>query len=93
MQVEKRNLHAYLKVYERLVAISHSTMSSLHFLTISHSFLLFLPLSSLLHSDFSRMHGRPVTKHADIQPVAHEYQRYKELKNLIRDKKLGAGAK
>lgn len=23
------------------------------------------------------MHGRPVTKHADIQPVAHEYQRYK----------------
>jgi hypothetical protein len=27
--------------------------------------------------DFSRMHGRPVTKHADIQPVAHEYQRYK----------------
>jgi len=58
--VEKRNLHAYLKVYER---------------------------------DFSRMHGRPVTKHADIQPVAHEYQRYKELKNLIRDKKLGAGAK
>jgi len=39
------------------------------------------------------MHGRPVTKHADIQPVAHEYQRYKELKNLIRDKKLGAGAK
>eukprot|EP00598_Pedospumella_elongata_P005631 CAMPEP_0184974846 /NCGR_PEP_ID=MMETSP1098-20130426/6214_1 /TAXON_ID=89044 /ORGANISM="Spumella elongata, Strain CCAP 955/1" /LENGTH=819 /DNA_ID=CAMNT_0027497495 /DNA_START=135 /DNA_END=2594 /DNA_ORIENTATION=+ len=60
LQVEKRNLHAYLKVYER---------------------------------DFSRMHGRPVTKHADIQPVAHEYQRYKELKNLIRDKKLGAGAK
>lgn len=60
LQVEKRNLHAYLKVYER---------------------------------DFSRMHGRPVTKHADIQPVAHEYQRYKELKNLIRDKKLSAGAK
>ena len=44
LQMEKRNLHAYLKVYER---------------------------------DFSRLHGRPVTKHADIQPVAHEYQRYK----------------
>ena len=44
LQLEKRNLHSYLKVYER---------------------------------DFSRMHGRPVTKHADIQPVAHEYQRYK----------------
>eukprot|EP00600_Ochromonadales_sp_CCMP1393_P007004 CAMPEP_0174958510 /NCGR_PEP_ID=MMETSP0004_2-20121128/2664_1 /TAXON_ID=420556 /ORGANISM="Ochromonas sp., Strain CCMP1393" /LENGTH=952 /DNA_ID=CAMNT_0016206731 /DNA_START=63 /DNA_END=2920 /DNA_ORIENTATION=+ len=54
IMVEKRNLHAYLKVYER---------------------------------DFSRMHGRPVTKHADIQPVAHEYQRYKELKNLIKEKK------
>ena len=33
------------------------------------------------------MHGRPVTKHADIQPVAHEYQRYKvsvkKIKKII----------
>lgn len=60
LQMEKRNLHAYLKVYER---------------------------------DFSRLHGRPVTKHADIQPVAHEYQRYKELKSLIREKKMKLGVK
>lgn len=27
--------------------------------------------------DFNRLHGRPVMKQEDIQPVAHEYQRYK----------------
>lgn len=54
LQEEKRNLHAYLKVYER---------------------------------DFNKLHGRPVMKHEDIQPVAHEYQRYKELKALIKDVK------
>eukprot|EP01034_Spumella_vulgaris_P025121 gene25121-31538_t len=52
--LEKTNLHAFLKVYER---------------------------------DFNRQHGRPVMKQEDIQPVAHEYQRYKELKVLIRDMK------
>ncbi len=52
--VEKTNLHAYLKVYER---------------------------------DFNKLHGRPVMRQEDIQPVAHEYQRYKELKGLIRDVK------
>jgi len=49
---EKKNLHAYLKVYER---------------------------------DFNRTHGRPVMKNEDILPVANEYQRYKELKTLIKD--------
>eukprot|EP01038_Epipyxis_sp_PR26KG_P008715 gene8715-11776_t len=44
LHIEKKNLHAYLKVYER---------------------------------DFNRTHGRPVMRHEDIQPVAHEYQRYK----------------
>jgi hypothetical protein len=54
LQVEKRNLHEYLKVYER---------------------------------DFNRSHGRPVMKNEDILPVANEYQRYKELKTLIKDMK------
>ena len=52
LQMEKRNLHAYLKVYER---------------------------------DFSKLHGRPVMRQEDIQPVTHEYQRYKELKILLKD--------
>jgi hypothetical protein len=51
---EKKNLHAYLKVYER---------------------------------DFNRTHGRPVMKNEDILPVANEYQRYKELKNIIKELK------
>jgi len=47
---ERKNLHVYLKEYEK---------------------------------DFNRSNGRPVTCHEDIQPVAREYQRYKEIKNLI----------
>jgi hypothetical protein len=35
--------------------------------------------------DFNRIHGRAVMKHEDIQPVADEYQRYKELKSEVRD--------
>jgi hypothetical protein len=37
--------------------------------------------------DFNRIHGRPVMKNEDILPVAAEYQRYKELKNLIKELK------
>lgn len=54
LQEEKRNLHAYLKAYEK---------------------------------DFNKTHGRPVMKQEDIQPVAHEYQRYKELKRIMKDLK------
>jgi len=39
--------------------------------------------------DFNRIHGRPVMRQEDIQPVAHEYQRYKELKMAIREIQLG----
>jgi hypothetical protein len=35
--------------------------------------------------DFNRIHGRAVMKHEDIQPVADEYQRYKELKSEVKD--------
>jgi hypothetical protein len=48
--LEKTNLHAFLKVYER---------------------------------DFNRQHGRPVMKQEDIQPVAHEYQRYKVISLVL----------
>ncbi len=72
LQIEKRNLHAYLKGYERFVH---------HHLTIHpctrYHYALTVYFGKKLSRDFSRMHGRPVTKHADIQPVAHEYQRYK----------------
>ena len=54
LQEERKNLHAYLKTYER---------------------------------DFNKTHGRPVMKHEDIQPVAHEYERYKHVKALIRNMK------
>jgi hypothetical protein len=37
--------------------------------------------------DFSRMHNRPVMRHEDIQPVASEYQRYKDLKALVKERK------
>lgn len=50
LQKEKRDLHAYLKGYER---------------------------------DFTRTHGRPVMKHEDIALVATEYERYKELKQML----------
>jgi len=50
LQTEKRDLHAYLKAYER---------------------------------DFTRTHGRPVMKHEDIAPVNAEYDRYKELKQML----------
>ena len=54
LQEERKNLHAYLKTYER---------------------------------DFNKIHGRPVMRHEDIQPVAHEYERYKQVKSLIRSMK------
>ena len=50
LQTEKRDLHAYLKAYER---------------------------------DFTRTHGRPVMRHEDIAPVNAEYDRYKELKQML----------
>ena len=53
--LEKKNLHAYLKSYEK---------------------------------DFNSKHGRPVQQHEDIQPVAAEYNRYKNLKQLISEEKL-----
>lgn len=34
--------------------------------------------------DFHRQHGRAVMRHEDIQPVAQEYQRYKELKQQLK---------
>jgi hypothetical protein len=37
--------------------------------------------------EFSRTHNRPVMRHEDIQPVAGEYQRYKELKALVKARK------
>jgi hypothetical protein len=42
--------------------------------------------------DFSRQHNRPVMRHEDIQPVASEYQRYKDLKQLVRERKGSATA-
>merc|ERR1711871_1207729 len=30
--------------------------------------------------DFNKTHGRPVMRHEDIEPVAHEYERYKNVK-------------
>ena len=47
---EKKDLHAFLKSYER---------------------------------DFNSRNGRPVMRHDDIQPVAREYARYKDLKQAI----------
>ena len=47
----KKDLHAFLKSYER---------------------------------DFSTRHGRPVMRHEDIHPVAHEYARYKDIKTAIK---------
>ena len=52
LQEERKNLHAYLKTYER---------------------------------DFNRIHGRPVMRHEDIQPVMNEYERYKNVKAIIRN--------
>lgn len=49
---EKRNLHAYLKTYEK---------------------------------EFNRTNGRHVMHPDDIKPVAAEYQRYKELKRILKD--------
>eukprot|EP00595_Chromulina_sp_UTEXLB2642_P002659 CAMPEP_0196763804 /NCGR_PEP_ID=MMETSP1095-20130614/4815_1 /TAXON_ID=96789 ORGANISM="Chromulina nebulosa, Strain UTEXLB2642" /NCGR_SAMPLE_ID=MMETSP1095 /ASSEMBLY_ACC=CAM_ASM_000446 /LENGTH=485 /DNA_ID=CAMNT_0042117839 /DNA_START=762 /DNA_END=2219 /DNA_ORIENTATION=- len=38
-------------------------------------------------SDFNKSHGRPVMNEEDIKPVAHEYQRYKELKVMVKNLK------
>jgi hypothetical protein len=47
---EKRNLHGYLKAYEKT---------------------------------FQKTHNRQVTRQEDIAPVASEYARYKEVKQLL----------
>lgn len=35
--------------------------------------------------EFTKANGRPVIKHEDILPVSVQYQRYKELKTLLKD--------
>jgi hypothetical protein len=52
LQDEKKQLHLYLKSYEK---------------------------------EFTKANGRPVIKHEDILPVSVQYQRYKELKTLLKD--------
>jgi hypothetical protein len=52
LQEEKKQLHLYLKSYEK---------------------------------EFTKANGRPVIKHEDILPVSVQYQRYKELKTLLKD--------
>lgn len=81
LQLEKKHLHEYLKVYERCVANLFSFLYKLKSVFIIMFFYCYL------YSDFNRTHGRPVMKNEDILPVAAEYQRYKELKNLIKDLK------
>lgn len=63
---EKKNLHAYLKAYERYHYLNR-------FLCYFSSFYFMLRL----FRDFNRLNGRPVMRPEDIQPVAHEYERYK----------------
>ena len=41
--------------------------------------------------DFNTTHNRSVMKQEDILPVANEYQRYKELKQIISDVKQKLG--
>lgn len=52
LQDEKKQLHLYLKSYEK---------------------------------EFTKANGRPVIKHEDILPVSVQYQRYKELKMMLKD--------
>jgi len=35
--------------------------------------------------EFTKQHGRPVTKHEDIAPVSAEYKRYKEIKAILHE--------
>ena len=39
----------------------------------------------MYYREFTRVNGRPVIIHEDIQAVSNEYQRYKDLKTLLKD--------
>jgi hypothetical protein len=70
---EKKQLHAYLKAFEKW----------------GTDCLLYISLLDCFCCcrlrEFNRANGRHVMHPEDIKPVADEYQRYKELKKVLKD--------
>jgi hypothetical protein len=79
---------------DNLSRITPSPISLPQNASASTSLLLLNEEKKALHNflkdferDFNEKNGRPVTHHEDILPVAEQYQRYKDLKVIIKEMK------
>lgn len=65
--------------------VSGGTMNTFIVTELQDEKLRLLATLKSFEREFTKRHGRPVTKHEDIAPVSTEYKRYKEIKAILHE--------